>query len=268
MTDDQLRTQMDRKGISYFKMSDQDMRRSWLPLETERAQNRPAALFTGDNPNAAPAISNFDQTLNTALQMVNTFLKDPGKWGPEYLQGASTLLTHLAQTKEFGPSAEATREYQRQHGNLLAAQAGAIPDHTAAQNEELRSRASHYRGQGPMILNPGQLAIQPSENLGGPATEIGRGLTEKAGTPGSIQHDMSESHKVMYNAAAHIASTALPGSTEQKDAFNKMNMIESLYNKPNVPRSKMVWGETEKRLKATGKYTDKEIEEFKAREGF
>jgi len=175
------------------------------PLESERAKTaRPPSLPAIIQP--APAASNFDQTLNTALQMVNTFLKDPEKWGPEYLQEQYSP-DHLAQTKEFGPNAEAT-------GNISASMAIYSPPRPARSPTTPPPKTKSFDpGPGTTVARshdpkPGPSRIQPSENPGGPATEIGRGLTEKPGNPAAIQH-MTEADKLDYQHSAHVFQNSL-----------------------------------------------------------
>jgi len=176
------------------------------------------------------------------------------------LQGIKTLT----EAGELPATAEATRAQLYGHTNLANAQAGAIP----SQIEEHQAHAGFLRQHGenaPLILSPGQVAMQTSTQRGAPATEIARGLSEKAINPSSAQH-MSEADKLAYQAAAHIFTNSFDPE-EKKTASARMNAIDAKYATQAKPRVNMLREEAEKRLKEKG-FDSAKIKQFLVEQGF
>ena len=81
--------------------------------------------------------------------------------------------------------------------------------------------------------------------------KIAEGAEERPGTSG--MEKMNEFDKVQFQAAAHIAQNSLDPE-QQKLAFQKMDEIEAKYTRPKMDRNTAY-----SKLKASGKYTDDQI---------
>ncbi len=132
------------------------------------------------------------------------------------------------------------------HADLFRGQAGAIP----SEIEERRARANYYGRPQPFTLAPGQEAFLPQGQ--DQAIKIAEGSAEKPAAANAISR-MNEFDKVQYQAAAHIAQNSIDPE-QQKLAFEKMDAIEAKYNRPKMDRNTAY-----AKLKASGKYTDDQI---------
>jgi hypothetical protein len=203
-----------------------------------------------------PRVNPQQELIDQAMGELGKYLSNPREYGYGYGMGALKTVTDLVTAMQAGPNAESERALKGAHADLYRAQAGAIP----SEMEERSARAKYYGSEAgaarsrPLILSPGQRAFMQSEQTGYPATEIARGLEEKPATTGALER-MSEFDKVQFQAAAHLAQNSLDPET-QKLAFQKMDDIERKYAMPKLDRKT-----AQEKLKATGKYTDEQIEE-------
>ena len=155
-------------------------------------------------------------------------------------------VENLLNAMNIGPNAESTRALQGAHTDLYRAQTGAIP----SEIEERRARANYYGRPQPFTLAPGQEAFLPQGQ--DQAIKIAEGPAEKPAAANAFSR-MNEFDKVQYQTAAHIAQNSLDPD-QQKLAFEKMDEIERKYAGPKMDRSTAY-----AKLKATGKYTDDQI---------
>lgn len=165
-------------------------------------------------------------------------------------------IENLLNAMQIEPNAASRRGLEGAHAELYRGQAGAIP----SEIEERTARAKYYGREMPFVLGPGQRAFVPGREPGEGAIRIAEGAEEKPGTSGLDK--MNEFDKVQYQAAAHLAQNAIDPE-QQKLAFEKMDAIEAKYNRPKMNRN-----EAYARLKATGKYTDDQINAKLADLGF
>jgi hypothetical protein len=203
-----------------------------------------------------PRLNPQQELVDQAVGELRKYLSNPREYGYGYGMGALKTITDLVAAMQAGPNAEAERALKGAHADLFKAQAGAIPSEIEERSARARYYGSEARAAGnrPFILSPGQKAFVESGQTGYPATEIARGLEEKPGTTGALER-MNEFDKVQYQTAAHIAQNSLDPET-QKLAFQKMDDIERKYAMPGLDRKT-----AQQKLKATGKYTDEQIEE-------
>ncbi len=233
LNDDQLRDLMDRRGLNYFKMSDQDMRATWLPIEEKNARNRPAALFTGDaNRGGAQGVPTSQQALNTMLQK---YLTNPDSYSPRDLAALANAIKTVAESGEVAPNAAAERKLKEQHGGYYEGLRERIP----SEIQENVDKSGYYRTHGaeaPLVLSPGQVAVRPNKEAGYPASEIARGLPEKAATPGAAER-MDEVDKLDFQTASKIAMDPMATAEEKAEANRIRNQILGKYgrNTPAVP---------------------------------
>jgi hypothetical protein len=157
-------------------------------------------------------------------------------------------IENLLNAMNVNPNAESRRGLEGAHADLYRAQAGAIP----SEIQEREARAKHYGRETPFVLSPGQRAFVPGREPGQGAIKVAEGAEERPGTPGSMER-MNEFDKVQYQAAAHIAQNSIDPD-QQKLAFEKMDEIERRYTQPKMDRNTAY-----SKLKATGKYTDDQI---------
>ena len=156
-------------------------------------------------------------------------------------------VENLLNAMNINPNAESARNLQGAHADLYRGQAGAIP----SEIEERGARAKYYGRENPFVLSPGQRAFVPGREPGGAAMRIAEGAEERPGTTG--MEKMNEFDKVQYQAAAHIAQNSIDPE-QQKIAFEKMDEIEKRHSRPQMDRNTAY-----SKLKATGKYTDDQI---------
>ena len=156
-------------------------------------------------------------------------------------------VENLLNAMNINPNAESARNLQGAHADLYRGQAGAIP----SEIEERGARAKYYGRENPFVLGPGQRAFVPGREPGAAATRIAEGAEERPGTTGLEK--MNEFDKVQYQAAAHIAQNSIDPE-QQKIAFEKMDEIEKRHSRPQMDRNTAY-----SKLKATGKYTDDQI---------
>lgn len=156
-------------------------------------------------------------------------------------------IENLLNAMQVEPNAASRRNMEGAHADLYRGQAGAIP----SEIEERTARAKYYGREMPFVLGPGQRAFVPGREPGEGAIKIAEGAEERPGTSG--MEKMNEFDKVQFQAAAHLAQNSLDPD-QQKLALEKMAEIEAKYNRPKMNRN-----DAYAKLKATGKYSDDQI---------
>ena len=156
-------------------------------------------------------------------------------------------IENLLNAMQVEPNAASRREMEGAHTDLYRGQTGAIP----SEIEERTARAKYYGRENPFVLGPGQRAFVPGKEPGEGAIKIAEGTEERPGTSG--MEKMSEFDKVQFQAAAHLAQNSIDPD-QQKLAFEKMSEIEAKYTRPKMNRN-----DAYAKLKATGKYSDDQI---------
>ncbi len=262
MTDDQLRNQMDLRGLNYFKMTDDKMRAAWQPVEARNMQNRPMALFTGDvNRGGAPeGPATHQQMVN---RMLSSYLRDPGKFTPKDLAYLANALKGVAEGGEIPASAEAERGLKGAQTKYYGAKAEAVPIEAEAE----RSKGQYYEAHGknaPFITRPGDIAWRFNQEPGYPATEIARGKEERPGTTGAYDR-MDEIDKLDYTAASKAIMDPMTSPEEKILANQRRQEIMKRYGRgPNLPSRQEAYD----RLKKLGRYKEEDINVLLDEEGF
>ena len=232
MPDDQLRDLMDRHGLNYFKMTDDQMRKLWKPIDEKNQAGRPAALFTGDEGrgnggNRAVPTSPEDRR-NMGYAMLQKYMQNPEQFGPHFGINAINAIHAIGPDIELPENSAAHREQERARANWSNAHAGLVP----SEIEKNEAIAGHYKAEGenkPILVPPGVEVYQAAKEHGNPATKIATGASEKASNPDATIH-MSEGDKIMLQGAWHGMANEM--DPEQRKMYQ--GVIDHIYGKYNT----------------------------------